>query len=258
MATPELYPTKVRGTGHGICSSLARLGAFLSSYFVYSSISTPIIGLVLAFVSFTAAIAAYMLPETTGVKLDSEGDGDSSRVLNSSNVTHIDRMSLREGEGGIGGAIGVENGVISSASTMRYHLVPLGQHHHQYPPHTNIGLVSLPMEESPITPNSPIESERGSSEGSVNTSGRDSTTMSPFLKNHPSTIDNVGSGLMSNTTTSFVIEPWDAFPVKIPPSYTDNAVNDVNSFPVPYPVEESNTNYGNESPAAFSSSMYTL
>jgi Sugar (and other) transporter len=66
VATSELYPTEMRGTGHSVCSSLAKLGSFIAPYFVFSSISSSTIGLTLAFVNFIASAVAFLLPDTTG------------------------------------------------------------------------------------------------------------------------------------------------------------------------------------------------
>lgn len=69
VATPELYPTEMRATGHSVCSSLAKLGSFLVPYFVVSSISLSTIGVTLAAVNFIASFVAFALPETAGLYL---------------------------------------------------------------------------------------------------------------------------------------------------------------------------------------------
>ena len=61
-----------------MCSSLARLGAFISPYFVISNASLFVVGTTLAVVNFTAAGVALWLPETKGVKLDHVGMGVST------------------------------------------------------------------------------------------------------------------------------------------------------------------------------------
>ena len=69
VATPELYPTEMRATGHSVCSSLAKIGSFFVPYFVVSSISLSTIGLTLASVNFVASFVAFALPETAGSHL---------------------------------------------------------------------------------------------------------------------------------------------------------------------------------------------
>lgn len=66
VATPELYPTEMRATGHSVCSSLAKIGSFFVPYFVVSSISLSTIGVTLAAVNFIASFVAFALPETAG------------------------------------------------------------------------------------------------------------------------------------------------------------------------------------------------
>jgi len=66
VATSELYPTRVRATGHSICSALARLGAFISPYVVQGNMSVGSVGGVLLAVNVVAATASMMLPETVG------------------------------------------------------------------------------------------------------------------------------------------------------------------------------------------------
>ena len=65
----------MRATGHSVCSSLARLGAFISPYFVISNASLFMVGTTLAVVNFIAAGVALLLPETKGMKLDHMGVG---------------------------------------------------------------------------------------------------------------------------------------------------------------------------------------
>jgi len=70
VATPEIFPTNLRATGHSLCNCCARLGAFACSYVVVSSISIESVGIVLFATFTTAAVAASILPETSGVSLD--------------------------------------------------------------------------------------------------------------------------------------------------------------------------------------------
>uniref|UniRef100_A0A7S2S4X9 Major facilitator superfamily (MFS) profile domain-containing protein n=1 Tax=Rhizochromulina marina TaxID=1034831 RepID=A0A7S2S4X9_9STRA len=73
VATPELYPTFVRSSGHSIANSIARVGAFMSPYLVESSLAVLFVGLVLGIVDGFAAIGAFLLPETLGKSLDDAG-----------------------------------------------------------------------------------------------------------------------------------------------------------------------------------------
>lgn len=71
MATPELYNTKNRTTGHAVCNAAARLGAFGAPFFIDSNTSDFGIALVLGICNTCAALVAYFfLPETAGTDLD--------------------------------------------------------------------------------------------------------------------------------------------------------------------------------------------
>lgn len=70
VMTPELYPTAIRSTGHSFANSVARVGAFMSPYLVESSISVPIVVVVLAAFSVIAAGTSFALPETKNRSLD--------------------------------------------------------------------------------------------------------------------------------------------------------------------------------------------
>lgn len=70
VATPELYPTSMRATGHSVCSSLSRVGAFCSPYLVESSLPDSSVGAILFGANLVAAIASSALPETSGRGLD--------------------------------------------------------------------------------------------------------------------------------------------------------------------------------------------
>jgi hypothetical protein len=70
VATPELYSTEHRGTGHAVCSAAARVGAFFSPYFVVSALSIELIALSLGGISVLTALVVWFLPETAGSFLD--------------------------------------------------------------------------------------------------------------------------------------------------------------------------------------------
>lgn len=65
VATPELFPTEHRITGHSVASCMIRIGAFCVPYLVQSSqVQKSIIGIVLGCVNFIGFIAVSFLPET--------------------------------------------------------------------------------------------------------------------------------------------------------------------------------------------------
>lgn len=68
VATPELYPTRMRATGHSVASSVARIGSFSAPFLVNSSASVLVIGLIFLFGNLMAALSSYFLPETKGNK----------------------------------------------------------------------------------------------------------------------------------------------------------------------------------------------
>lgn len=67
VATPELFSTDTRASGHSICNAAARIGAFLSPYFVVSNIHIIIVGIGLAIMNICAGISSFSLPETKGI-----------------------------------------------------------------------------------------------------------------------------------------------------------------------------------------------
>lgn len=73
VASPELYPTEIRATGHAICNAVARIGALLSPYVVMSSLGIPTVATVLCITSMLAGLAAKLTPETAGADLDTTG-----------------------------------------------------------------------------------------------------------------------------------------------------------------------------------------
>ena len=66
VATSELYPTKVRATGHAVCNFFARMGSFCCPYVVFG-VSTREAGLLLFAVNMVAAVSSIVLPETKGM-----------------------------------------------------------------------------------------------------------------------------------------------------------------------------------------------
>jgi len=74
VITPELLPTKIRGTGHSVANAMARVGAALSPFLVQSSIPISTVGGVMCLVNLIAAASSFALPETAGRGLDEIGD----------------------------------------------------------------------------------------------------------------------------------------------------------------------------------------
>ena len=64
VATPEIFPTEMRATGHSICNLAARLGGFAAPYFVQSSFSVLSVAFGLAAFNILGSGASYLLPET--------------------------------------------------------------------------------------------------------------------------------------------------------------------------------------------------
>lgn len=70
VASPELFPTDIRATGHAWCSAVARLGAIAAPYVVLSDLSVPIVGIVLCISNLLSVVAVFFTPETAGALLD--------------------------------------------------------------------------------------------------------------------------------------------------------------------------------------------
>lgn len=68
--TSEIYPTAVRSSGLGICSTIGRLGGFLAPYVVdmnFMGDNTPVA--ICGAIALVSGILALDLPETKGKKL---------------------------------------------------------------------------------------------------------------------------------------------------------------------------------------------
>jgi hypothetical protein len=66
VATPELYPTEMRATGHSVCVAWSRVGGFTTPYLVISSTSNLVVGLIIGLFCIIIGLATMKLPETTG------------------------------------------------------------------------------------------------------------------------------------------------------------------------------------------------
>lgn len=65
VATPELYTTELRATGHSSCNAVSKMCSFFSPYLISSALPPITIGIVLAVLNLLAAATAQLLPETT-------------------------------------------------------------------------------------------------------------------------------------------------------------------------------------------------
>jgi len=71
IATPELYPTEIRGTGHSYAYAISRIGAFNSSFLVSSNLSLLSITAILGIMNAISAGFSLHLPDTSTTLLDS-------------------------------------------------------------------------------------------------------------------------------------------------------------------------------------------
>lgn len=71
--TPELFPTRVRATGHAVSNSSAQIGSFCAPFLINSG-SDALVGSLLAAVSALAMMSVLTLPETSGTCLDQNVD----------------------------------------------------------------------------------------------------------------------------------------------------------------------------------------
>lgn len=79
--TPELFPTRVRATGHAVCNSSAQLGSFCAPFLLNAG-SSGLVGCLLAGLSGMAMLCVLPLPETSGVCLDLDSDDIDSLAHN--------------------------------------------------------------------------------------------------------------------------------------------------------------------------------
>mmetsp|Transcript_12153 Transcript_12153/g.12227 ORF Transcript_12153/g.12227 Transcript_12153/m.12227 type:complete len:495 (+) Transcript_12153:72-1556(+) len=70
IATPEMFPTRIRATAHSVSSMMARIGAICAPYLVQSHVSVSVVGGVLCLVNLMGSLASLFLPETKGRALD--------------------------------------------------------------------------------------------------------------------------------------------------------------------------------------------
>lgn len=82
VATPELFPTRVRASGHSIASSIGRLGAFCVPFLVSSAAPIFVVCTVISVVSLVAAISVYFLPETKDLRMDSRAISSAAGTKN--------------------------------------------------------------------------------------------------------------------------------------------------------------------------------
>jgi len=70
LVTPEFYPTKIRATAHALLYNFARVGASLSSLWVYSGLSSVVMTGLVAAICFVCGLFSLLLPESAGNELD--------------------------------------------------------------------------------------------------------------------------------------------------------------------------------------------
>ena len=80
VASPELYKTDIRATGHSICNAVARVGAMISPFIVLSSLNIQTVGVVLCVTNLLAAAAAKCTPETAGLSLFDRSERTKAQV----------------------------------------------------------------------------------------------------------------------------------------------------------------------------------
>lgn len=66
VVTPELFSTETRTMGHSSCTAVSRIGSFLASFVVISSLNYTAVGCILGVLNVLAAVAAHFLPDTSG------------------------------------------------------------------------------------------------------------------------------------------------------------------------------------------------
>ena len=77
VATSELYPTRIRATGHAVSNGLARIGGFMSPFVTEShSVSRMVVAIILGIACVAASAASFLLPETAGKELDGPEEED--------------------------------------------------------------------------------------------------------------------------------------------------------------------------------------
>jgi len=72
VATPELYKTELRGTGHASCNAATRVGGFLAPFIVDSNLNFTEVGVALFAFNMLATAVAPLLPNMVGLDLDNE------------------------------------------------------------------------------------------------------------------------------------------------------------------------------------------
>mmetsp|Transcript_19839 Transcript_19839/g.36935 ORF Transcript_19839/g.36935 Transcript_19839/m.36935 type:complete len:128 (-) Transcript_19839:202-585(-) len=94
--TPELFPTRVRATGHAVSNSSAQIGSFCAPFLINSG-GDGLVGGLLGVVSMLAMLCALCLPETAGLCLDEEvnGSNDPAEVKVSTASIRDSHSSLR-------------------------------------------------------------------------------------------------------------------------------------------------------------------
>jgi len=80
VATPELYKTDFRGTGHASCNAATRVGGFCAPYIVDSPLTFASVGVILFSFNMLAGFTSMLLPDMQGLDIDSDIDFKSSSM----------------------------------------------------------------------------------------------------------------------------------------------------------------------------------
>jgi len=93
--TAELFPTPVRNTAIGLCSTSARLGGILSPYIASLSSTSPLLPfLIMGCCCCLGGMAALLLPETSGLPLPDTVD----EAVRNGRSTNMYKDNLKSGE----------------------------------------------------------------------------------------------------------------------------------------------------------------
>jgi len=84
VQTPELFPTRLRTTAHGLLNAKGRIGSVFAPFIIQDDFSPLARSLILAAVSFIAAGAALCLTETSGKAIGRANASDSEESLDDS------------------------------------------------------------------------------------------------------------------------------------------------------------------------------
>jgi len=88
VVTPECYPTHIRATAHAFFYNTARIGACLSSFWIYSSLPTEQVCGLISGLCFLSGVSAMCMHETAGHQLDAPQDPSATSFYDSNRWKH--------------------------------------------------------------------------------------------------------------------------------------------------------------------------